>query len=112
MEKEHMKNAKQREGVNYTTVKKRESQTDHHQSALIDHAAVCNHTIDWEGVKLPAKDMDWTKRGIREAICIRKGFILSIVMSGTTISQMCIPSCCRLPLPHLVVAVRSTEDDV
>ena len=28
--------------------------------------------IDWEGVKLQAKDPDWTERGIRVAICIRK----------------------------------------
>ena len=50
-EKEHihvvMKDAKQLEGVNYTRAKKRESQTEHHQSALADHVAVCNHTIDW-----------------------------------------------------------------
>ena len=55
-EKEHMNYVKQLEGVNYTRAKKRESQTEHHQSVLTDHAAVCNHTIDWEGVKLPSKD--------------------------------------------------------
>ena len=71
-EKEHMKDAKLLEGVNYTRAKKRESQTEHHQSALTDHVAVCMHNIDWEGLKLPAKYPDWTKRGIREAICIRK----------------------------------------
>ena len=35
----------------------------------------------------------------------------STTLRGATISQMSIPSCCSLP-PHLVVAVRSTEDDV
>ena len=67
-----MKDATQLERVNYTRVKKRESQTEHHQSALTEHVTVCNHTINWEGVKLPVKDLYWTKRGIREAICIRK----------------------------------------
>ena len=59
-EKEHMKDAKQLEGVNYTRAKKRESQTKHYQSVFTDHVAVCNHTISWEDVKLPAKDPDWT----------------------------------------------------
>ena len=71
-EKEEMEGAKQLEMVNYTRAKKRESQTEHHQSALTDHVAVCNHTIDWEGVTLSTKDSDWTKRGISEVICIRK----------------------------------------
>ena len=73
-----MKDAKQLERVSYTSAKKRESQTEHHQSALTDHVAACNHTIDWEGVKLPAKDQDWTTRGIREAICIRKAGLHAI----------------------------------
>ena len=85
-EKEHTKDAKQLERVNYTRAKKRESQTEHHQSSLTDHVAVYNHTINWEGVKLPAKDPHW-KRGIREAICIRKaGHMPSITMRGATIS--------------------------
>ena len=71
-EKENMKDVKQLEGVNYTRARKRQSQTEYHQSVLTDHAAVYNHTIYWEGVKLPAKDLDWMKRGIREAICIMK----------------------------------------
>ena len=62
-EKEHMKDAKQLEGVSFTRAKIRESQTEYHQSALTDHVAVCNHTIDWEGVKLPAKDKKRYLRG-------------------------------------------------
>ena len=53
-------------------VKKRELQTEYYQSALTDHVAVCNQTIDWEGVKIPVKDSDWNKSSIRETICIRK----------------------------------------
>ena len=45
-ENEHTKDAKQLEGLNYTRATKRESQTEHHQSALTDHVVVCNHTID------------------------------------------------------------------
>ena len=41
-----MKDIKELEGVNYTRVRKRQSQREYHQSALRDHAAVCNHTID------------------------------------------------------------------
>ena len=66
-EKEHMKDLKQLEGVNYIRAKKRESQTEHHQSELTEHAAVCNHAMDCEGVKLPAKESHWNKGGIREA---------------------------------------------
>ena len=44
-----MKHVKQLAGGNYASAKKKESQTEHHQSALTDHIAVCNHTIDWEG---------------------------------------------------------------
>ena len=43
-----------------------------HQSALTDHIAKKNHTINWEGVRLPAKESDWKKRGVKEAIFIRK----------------------------------------
>ena len=41
----------------------------------------------------------------------RHGLTPSIAMRGATISWICTPSCYSL-LPHLVVAVRSTEDDV
>ena len=63
-----MKDVKQLEA----RAKKRESKTEHHQCALTDYVAVCNHTIDWEGVQIPSKDSGWIKRGIREAICTRK----------------------------------------
>ena len=41
----------------------------------------------------------------------RQDLTSSIAQRGATISQMCIPNCYSLP-PHLVVAARSTEDDV
>ena len=99
--KEHMKGMKQLGDI--TPVPRKESQTEHHQSARTDDAAVCNHSIDWEGVKLPSKDSDWSKRGIRRPSALgRQGHTPSITMRGTTISLMCILSCCSQP-PHLVV---------
>ena len=38
----------------------------------MNHVDSKNHTIDWEGVRLPAKEPDWKKRGGKEAIFIRK----------------------------------------
>ena len=69
-----MKDVKQLEGVNYmyTRARKRQLQQEYHQSVLTEHAAVYNHTLDWEGVKLPAKNSDLVKGGIREAICMMK----------------------------------------
>ena len=43
-----------------------------HLSAITDHVAKENHTIDWEGVKFPARDTDWTARAVKEAVEIRK----------------------------------------
>jgi len=71
-EKEHIKDGKELEGQKYTRAKKKESVTELHKSALTDHAAQCNHVIDWDGVKLPVKDPNYDSRGIREAIEIRK----------------------------------------
>ena len=39
---------KQLEGVNYTRARRKESLTEIHQLALMDHVASMNHTIDWE----------------------------------------------------------------
>ena len=30
------------------------------------------HSIDWEGVKFLARDTDWTARGVKDAVEIRK----------------------------------------
>ena len=37
----------------------------------MDLVAKENHTIDWEGVKFPTRDTDWTARGVKEAVEIR-----------------------------------------
>ena len=71
-EREHKKDVEQLEGVKYTRSQRKTSLAEQHQSALTDHAAQTNHTINWEGVKLPAKEPDWRTRGIKEAIAIKK----------------------------------------
>ena len=54
-EKEYKKDVKHLEGVKNTRVRRKESLTAIHQSALTDHIASKNHTIDWEGVRPPSK---------------------------------------------------------
>ena len=60
-EQEHMKDEKQLEGQSYTRAKMRQSQTEIHLSALTNHAGQ-NHTIDWEGVRLPSKEPNYKER--------------------------------------------------
>ena len=40
--------------------------------AITDHVAKKNHTIAREGVKFLARYTDWTVRGVKEAVEIRK----------------------------------------
>ena len=56
-EKEHKKDVKQLEEVKYTRARRKESLTEIHQSALIDQV-VSKNTVDWEGVRLSAKEPD------------------------------------------------------
>ena len=81
-EKEHKKDVKQLEEVKYSRARRKESLTEIHQSALTDHVVSKNHTIDWEGVRLPAKEPDWKKRGVKEAIFITKAGMLMINHDG------------------------------
>ena len=62
-EQEQMKDAKHLEEQSYTRARERQSQTELHHSAPTDHAGQNNHIIDWKGVRLPAKEPDYTKRG-------------------------------------------------
>ena len=68
-EQEHKKDMKQLEGQSNTRARKRQSETVLHQSYLTNHAG---HTIDWEGARLSAKEPNYKKRGITEAITIQK----------------------------------------
>ena len=53
--KEQKRNIKTLEEKKYTRSRKKDSQTELHPSAITDHVAKENHTIDWEGVKFPAR---------------------------------------------------------
>ena len=66
----------------YTRARRKEPLTEIHQLALTDHIASKNHTINWEGVTLPAKEPDWKKRGVKEAIFIRKAGTHAINWDG------------------------------
>ena len=86
-QKEHKQALKQLEGVKYTKARRKKSLTEIHQSALTDHIASKNHMIDWEGARLRAKEPDWKKRGMKEAIFIRKAGTWSINRMGASPSS-------------------------
>ena len=50
----------------------KDSLTELHPSAITDHVAKENHTIDCECVKFTMRDTDWTARVVKEAVKIRK----------------------------------------
>ena len=70
--KELKRDVKTLEEKKYTRSRKKKSLTELHPSSITDHVAKENHTIDWEGVKFPARDTDWTARGVKEAVEIRR----------------------------------------
>ncbi len=55
-----------------TRARRKESATELHKSAITDHAVQNNHVINWNEVEIVDKDEDFKKRGIREALSIRK----------------------------------------
>ena len=72
-EKGHKRDVKTlEEKKKYTRSRKKDSISEMHPSAIMDHVTKENHIIDWEGVKFPARDTDWTARGVKEAVKIRK----------------------------------------
>ena len=56
----------------FTRARRNESVEEYHSSALTDHVAQSNHTIDLEGVKLPMSESHWKIRGMKDAVQIRK----------------------------------------
>ena len=71
-EKEHCKDVDSVEEKKCTRSRRKESVEEYHPSALTGHVAQSNHTIDWEGVKIPMSESHWKIRGIKEAMQIRK----------------------------------------
>ena len=69
-EKEKKRDVKTLGEKNYTRSSKKDSLTELHLSAITDHVA--KNTIDWEGIKFPTSDNDWTTRVVKEAVKIRK----------------------------------------
>ena len=58
-------------------------------AAPTDHVVSKNHMIDWNGVRLPAKEPDWKKRGVKKAIFLKKvGCTRSTLMGCPTIFLM------------------------
>ena len=94
MEKEHKRDVKTLEEKKYTRSRKKDSLMELHPLAITDHVVKKNHTIDWEGVKFPARDTDWIARRVNEAVEIRKTEAHAINRDrGTTNYHNCTPSC-------------------
>ena len=66
-EKAHERGVSSLEKVKFRWVRKKDSVSELHNSAITDHVARNNHTIDWEGVKFPSRDCDTIRRGMWEA---------------------------------------------
>ena len=71
-EKEHQRDVRSLKEVTFTWARKKDLVSEVHPSAIADHFARNNHTIDWERGKFLSRDSDTTTRGIREAIAIKK----------------------------------------
>ncbi len=69
---EHQKEAEEVGTVHYTRATRKDSVSTFHKSAISDHVAQENHTIDWGGAKILAKEGEKIKRKITESIHIRK----------------------------------------
>ena len=55
----------------YTRPRKNDSLKEVHPSTITDYVVKENYTIDWESVKFPHRDTDWTCRVVKEAVEIR-----------------------------------------
>ncbi len=69
--KEHITDVDSVKEKKFTRLRKKESESEYHPSAMTDHVAQNNHTINWDKVTFPTKEPHWTTRGIREAIHIK-----------------------------------------
>ena len=99
-EKEHRRDVKTLEEKKYTRSRKKDSLMELHPSVITDHVAKENHTIDWEGVRFVTRDSDWTTRGVKEAVEIRKTGANAINRNGGHN---------QLPLLHSKLLVKKTS---
>ena len=92
-EMEHKGDIKTLEKNKYTRSRKKDSLMELHPSAITDHVAKENHTIDWEGVKFPDRDTDLTDTWVKEAVETRKTGAHTMNRDvGTTNFHHCTPS--------------------
>ena len=70
--KEHKDDVVKNTGVISTRSQRKQSETEVHKSAITDHAKSQSHVINWDGTKIKNVECNDTRRGIREAIQIRK----------------------------------------
>ena len=67
-----MNDVKQHGKKQFTRAARRESEAEYNKSAITDHVNQHNHVINWNDVKILAREQDRHKRWIREAIEIHK----------------------------------------
>jgi len=70
--KEHQKEVEKFESKPYTRASRTSSVTEIHKSAITDHVASTNHSIQWEDAKVIDREADKTTRWLKEAIWIRR----------------------------------------
>jgi hypothetical protein len=69
---EHRKDVESKEDVRYTRSQRKVSEKEYNKSAITDHTTQENHVIDWNNIKIVAKESELRTRQIKEAIWIRK----------------------------------------
>lgn len=70
--KEHQDEADEASNKHFTRAQRKASESTLNKSAITDHVASTNHTIDWEESKILAREPHRTRRWIRESIHIVK----------------------------------------
>ena len=64
--KEHTTELEQlTEGQQFTREARKHSTSDISKSGVTDHARQLNHVIDWDSVRIVAKEADWKMRGMK-----------------------------------------------
>ena len=69
---EHQKEVQKLESLHYTRSTRKASVTEQHKSAITDHVAATNHSINWEEAKVIDREAGKCTRWLKEAIWIHK----------------------------------------
>ena len=70
--KEHQDEATEASKKHYTRAQRKASESTQNKSAITDHVASTNHTINWDESKIVAREPHRTRRWIKESIHIVK----------------------------------------